>query len=80
MTETEPQHRTGFTNVERTAQELGDRSAGFFAKLGLSRLAAGILMILVGVLVLVRPALMVWTMGIGVIILGILLLATPQER
>lgn len=52
-----------------------ERIAPMTARFGLGQIATGILLILLGVLVLVYPSLIRWTIGIGAIVLGALVLA-----
>lgn len=66
--------------LEATAKQIGDRSASFFERFGLGRLAAGIVLVVLGFLVLVFPALIAWFVGIGAIILGILVLAGASPK
>ena len=63
-------------DLDAKAQKLGDTSASFMARMGLSRLAGGILLIVLGVLVLAMPALIEIILGIGLLVLGIIVLAT----
>lgn len=64
---------------ETKARQVGDRSAGFLAHLGLGRLAGGVLLIVIGALVLALPALIQWFVGIGAIVLGVLVIAGGTE-
>lgn len=63
-------------DIDRKAHEVADKSASFLARFGLSRLAGGIVLIVLGVLVLVIPDLFRVAMGIGLLVLGIIVLAT----
>jgi hypothetical protein len=59
---------------EQGARELGETSGSFFDRLGMGRLAGGILLILIGFLVLVMPDLIQWFVGVGALLLGVLVL------
>jgi hypothetical protein len=60
--------------LDARAREWGDRGANFFARLGMSRLLAGILLIVLGILVIAIPAVAIILIGIAAIVLGILIL------
>ncbi len=76
MTEIGSPTRSSAREWEARAEQLGRRSGSFMERLGFSRIAGGILLILVGVLVITLPNLIVWIVGVGAIVLGVLILVS----
>lgn len=68
------------TSFEHGAQQAAERSTLFLSRLGLSRIAGGILLVVLGTLVLLRPEFLIWFVGIGAIVVGLLMLAHVPER
>lgn len=75
----DPQPSPTRTTFEQRTQQWGERSGTLLESLGFSRLAGGILLILLGALILALPEFIVWFVGIGAIVLGVLTLASNPD-
>lgn len=80
MTETGATKSMRRSAMEERARELGTRSTRVLERWGFDRVAGGILLIVLGVLVLLLPHLIVWIVGIASILLGVLVLAQSSDQ
>ncbi len=67
------------TRWEHRAREVGEQGGSFFERLGISRLAGAVTLMVLGIVVLVFPELVWLFVGVGSLILGLLVLLSAEH-
>lgn len=79
MDAAEETDRSEVGEIEDRLGAVGAETGSRLERMGLGRTVGGVLLVVAGVLVLVRPELLTLVVGIGAILLGVLAVATADE-